>query len=199
MKRLVFLLLLSSIGAAHAAYRDNSLLARITVYWARGGHGADRYSRLHKSATGTRLQQGHCAVDPRKIPYGSKVVMPDGTTLHAVDTGTAVRTRKAARKMGRSATERNAIVIDKFFETKQQALVWANSNPPFLNVKVVPPGAPAVATPNLTNSQPIALAPQGPAKRAGGPSAGAVTIVNNAPALGPTGGIIRNPLGRMGR
>ena len=199
MKRLAFLLLLSSIVAAHGYYRDNSLLARITVYWARGGHGADRYSRLHKSATGTRLQQGHCAVDPRKIPYGSKVVMPDGTTLHAVDTGTAVRNRKAARRFGRTVPEKNAIVIDKFFETKQQALVWANSNPPFVNVKVIPPGSPAVATPNLTNSQPIALAPQAPAKRVGGPSASVATIVNNTPTAGPTGGIIRNPLGRLGR
>ena len=199
MKQLVFLLLLSSIGTAHGYYRDNPLLARVTVYWAHGGREADRYSRVHKSATGTRLQQGHCAVDPRKIPYGSKVVMPDGTTLHAVDTGTAVRNRKAARKSGRTINERNAIVIDKFFETKRQAMIWANSNPPFLSVKVVPPGAPAVATPNITNSQPIALAPQAPAKPPGGASAGAATIVNNAPPSGPTGGIIRNPLGRLGR
>ncbi len=199
MKRLVFLLLLGSMGAAHGYYRDNSLLARITVYWARGGRGADRYSRLHKSATGMRLQQGHCAVDPRKIPYGSKVVMPDGTTLHAVDTGTAVRNRKAARKSGRTTNERNAIVIDKFFETKRQALIWANSNPPFVSVKVLPPGASAVVTPSLTNSQPIALAPRAPAKPAGGASGNAMTIVNNAPAAGPTGGIVRNPLGRLGR
>lgn len=199
MKRLVLVLLLGSMGAAHGYYRDNSLLARVTVYWAGGGHGADRYTRQHKAATGMRLQQGHCAVDPRKIPYGSKVVMPDGTTLHAVDTGSAVRNRKAARKSGRTINEKNAIVIDKFFETKRQALMWANSNPPFVSVKVIPPGAPAVATPNITNSQPIAFAPPAPASRSGGASAGAVAIVNNGPATGPTGGIIRNPLGRLGR
>ena len=199
MKRLVLFLLLSSIGAAQAYYRDNSLLARVTVYWAKGGHGADRYSRQHKSATGTRLQQGHCAVDPRKIPYGSKVVMPDGTTLHAVDTGSAVRNRKAARKSGRTTDERSAIVIDKFFETKRQALIWANSNPPFVNVKVIPPGAAAVAKPNITTSQPIALAPAVSAKPAGGASTGAMTIINNGPTAGPTGGIVRNPLGRLGR
>jgi len=198
MKRLVFALLLGSIGAAHGYYRDNSLLARVTVYWAHGGRGADRYSRQHKSATGTRLQQGHCAVDPRKIPYGSKVLMTDGSTLNAVDTGSAVRNRKAARKSGHTITEKNAIVIDRFFETKHQALMWANSNPPFVNVKVITPGAPAVATPNITNSQPIALGPQAPAKSSGGSSASAATIVNNAPATGPTGGIIRNPLGRLG-
>ena len=126
-------------------------------------------------------------------------MLPDGSTLHAVDTGTAVRNRKAARKSGRTVTERNAIVIDKFFETKRQALTWANSNPPFVNVKVVPPAAPAVAKPNITNSQPIALAPPASIKPSGGVSSGAMAITNNAPATGPTGGIIRNPLGRMGR
>src|SRR5689334_5792768 len=194
MKRLVLVLLLGSMGAAHGYYRDNSLLARVTVYWAGGGHGADRYTRQHKAATGMRLQQGHCAVDPRKIPYGSKVVMPDGTTLHAVDTGTAVRNRKAARKAGRNNSERNAIVIDKFFETKRQALTWANSNPSFVNVKVIPPNAPAVETPNITNSQPIALTQPRPAQKPIG-GAGAATIINNA----PTGGLVRNPLGRLGR
>src|SRR4051812_37254992 len=118
MKRLALLLLLATVGAADGYYRDNSLLARVTVYWAHGGRDADRYTRQYKSATGQHLQQGHCAVDPRKIPYGSKVVLPDGTALNAVDTGTAVRNRKAARKSGRTAHERNAIVIDKFFETK---------------------------------------------------------------------------------
>jgi 3D (Asp-Asp-Asp) domain-containing protein len=199
MKRLVFLLLLSTICAAHGYYRDNSLLARVTVYWAGGGRGSDRYTRLHKSATGQRLQQGHCAVDPRRIPFGSKVVLPDGTTLHAVDTGTAVRNRKAARKAGRTQTERNAIVIDKFFETKRQALMWANSNPPFVNVKVIAPGAPVVAKPNITNSQPIALAPPPPTKPTGGVTPVTMAITNIVPAIGPTGGIIRNPLGRMGR
>jgi hypothetical protein len=197
MKRLVVLLLLSTICAAHGYYRDNSLLARVTVYWARGG--SDRYTRLHKSATGERLQQGHCAVDPRRIPFGSNVVLPDGTTLHAVDTGTAVRNRKAARKAGRTPNERNAIVIDKFFETKRQALTWANSNPPFVNVKVITPGAAAVAHANITNSQPIPLTPPTPIKPAGGASSGVMTIVNNAPVTGPTGGVIRNPLGRLGR
>ena len=190
----------SSFARATRDPRSNSLLARVTVYWARGGHGADRYTRQHKSATGQRLQQGHCAVDPRKIPYGSHVMLPDGSTLAAVDTGSAVRNRKAARRLGRNPDERNAIVIDKFFETKRQALAWASANPPFVSVKVVPPNAPAVATPNITNSQPIALTPPPPAtKRPGGDSTTAMTVVSNPPTTGPTGGIIRNPLGRLGR
>jgi hypothetical protein len=63
----------------------------------------------------------HCAVDPQKIPYGSKVVFPD-TVCVAVDCGSDVINRKAARLSGRNVAERNAIVIDRFFETKQKAL-----------------------------------------------------------------------------
>src|SRR5437868_12961913 len=159
MKRLILLLLLGVIATANGFAGDNSLLARVTVYWARGGHGADHYTRQHKSATGQRLRQGHCAVDPRKIPYGSRVVLPDGSTLAAVDTGSAVRNRKAARRLGRTHDERSAIVIDKFFETKRQAMAWASTNPPFVSVKVVPPNSSPVAKPNITTSQPIALNP----------------------------------------
>jgi 3D (Asp-Asp-Asp) domain-containing protein len=142
------------------------------------------------------LQQGHCAVDPRKIPYGSKVVLPDGTALSAVDTGTAVQNRKAARKAGHTINERNAIVIDKFFETKSQALMWANSNPPFVNVKVVPPNAPTVAKPNITNEQPIALgtAPT-PNRVFSNPPVPQNRVASNT----PSGIAIRNPLGRLGR
>lgn len=114
----------------------------MTVYWASGGRGSDRYTRKHRCATGTRLETGHCAVDPKRIPYGSKIILPDGTRLSAVDTGTAVRNRKAARLSGKTPTERNAIVIDRFFETKQQALAWANSHPHFIPVRVIQAGSP---------------------------------------------------------
>ena len=185
VKRLILILLVGLGWLPQGFARDNSLLARVTVYWAGGGRGSDHYTRQHKSATGLRLQQGNCAVDPRRIPYGSRVVLPDGTALSAVDTGSAVRNRKAARRSGRTNYERNAIVIDKFFETKGQALAWASSNPPFINVKVVQSNVATVAKPNITNSQPIALNP--------------ATATTKAAAASPTGGVIRNPLGRLGR
>ena len=116
-----------------------TVLARVTVYWASGGKGSDRYTRRHKCATGLRLKTGHCAVDPAKIPYGSSIVLPDGTSLAAVDTGTAVKNRKAARVLGRTSTEKNAVVVDRFFETKKQALAWANSHPYFMPVRVITP------------------------------------------------------------
>ena len=117
---------------------EQSILARVTVYWASGGGGSDRWTRRHICSTGAHLQPGHCAVDPRRIPYGSKVTLPDGALL-AVDTGSAVVSRKAARRSGRTALERSALVIDRFFETKQQALSWANRNPYFMFVRVSSP------------------------------------------------------------
>ena len=198
MKRLILLLLLGVTATANGFTVDNSLLARVTVYWAHGGRGADRDTRQHKSATGLRLRQGHCAVDPKRIPYGSRVVLPDGSALSAVDTGSAVRNRKAARKLGRSSYERDAIVIDKFFETKRQALAWANSNPPFVNVKVIPPNAPAVPRPNITSAQPLALSPTAMATNSQ-PKASDPTVAATIAVTTPTGGIVRNPLGRLGR
>ena len=118
--------------------RDQSLLARVTVYWASGGHGSDSSTRRHQCSTGVRLRVGHCAVDPRRIPYGSKVVFVDGV-FTAVDTGGAVISRKAARRAGRTPAERNALVVDRFFETKRQALSWANAHPAFMTVQVIPP------------------------------------------------------------
>ena len=55
MKRLVLLLLFGVTAGANGFTGDKSLLARVTVYWAQGGHGADQYTRQHKSATGTRF------------------------------------------------------------------------------------------------------------------------------------------------
>jgi hypothetical protein len=135
--------------------RDESVLARVTVYWAKGGSGSDRDTRAHRCSTGLRLRAGHCAVDPRKIPYGSRVVLPSGETLAAVDTGSAVKNRKAARQSGRTSYERSALVIDRFFETKRQALAWANTHPPFMPIRVVRPLS-ATAQPQLVSrSQPL--------------------------------------------
>jgi hypothetical protein len=163
----ILVLLLAPSGFAH----EQSLLARVTVYWAAGGRGSDRWTRRHICSTGVRLAAGHCAVDPRRIPYGSRVILPDATLL-AVDTGSAVVSRKAARRAGRTALERSAIVIDRFFETKQQALSWAGRNPYFMLVRVSPPNfrTSVISQPQqlgqapVSNSQqqPITAPPQSP-------------------------------------
>lgn len=125
----VSLLVCQLFGAEH------SVLARVTVYWHREGSSGE-YAALN----GTPLREGHCAVDPKKIPYGSKVVFSDAECV-AVDSGPAVVNRKAARSCGRKAVERNAIVIDRFFDTKQEALTWAKAHPRFMTVRILPPGA----------------------------------------------------------
>jgi hypothetical protein len=38
---------------------------------------------------------------------------------------------------GRTAAQRNAPVIDRFFESKREALSWANAHPHFMTVRVV--------------------------------------------------------------
>ena len=173
MKGLIIAILIGAVATpARASLFDRqnpSLLARVTVYWASGGKGSDRYTRHHKTATGRRLRDGHCAVDPNKIPYGSNVVLPDGTVLNAVDTGTAVRNRKAARLAGKTPDERNAVVIDRFFETKKQALAWANSPPHFIPVRVVTPrSAVTTASAMFSPRRAIAVTTTSPRKFNGG-------------------------------
>src|SRR4029077_19307018 len=112
----VFLLLCASSLFA----REESILARITVYWP--GEGQSR-----ACSNGARLRAGHCAVDPKRIPYGSHVIFPDAECV-AVDSGPGVVNRTAARACGRTAAQRNAIVIDRFFESKQAALAWSSAH-----------------------------------------------------------------------
>ena len=126
----IFLLSLASVTFA----REESVLARVTSYWANEG-ASGKYG-----STGARLRAGHCAVDPKRIPYGSKVLFPDRACT-AVDTGTAVVNRKAARRCGRTANQLKAIVVDRFFETKREAMAWTNGHPEFMTLQVVPPGS----------------------------------------------------------
>ena len=113
---------------------EQSTLARVTVYWHGEGSGENA------AWNGTPLREEHCAVDPNRIPYGSKVVFTDAECV-AVDSGPDVINRKAARLCGRKAAERNAIVIDRFFDSKQKALEWAQTHPHFMTVRILTPDA----------------------------------------------------------
>jgi hypothetical protein len=96
------LLLVSQMFAS-----EHSALARVTVYWKDKALGANA------AWNGVQLREGHCAVDPKKIPYGSKVVFHDAECV-AVDTGPDVVNRKAARlcaRSGLSATRSSSIVF----------------------------------------------------------------------------------------
>src|SRR5438309_5589203 len=119
--------------ASWAYAAEQPTLVRVTTYWR--GEG-----QLRAAWDGARLRNGHCAIDPKKIRYGSRIVLGD-EELIAVDTGPAVVNRKAARLSGRNEAERNAVVIDRYFETKSQAVAWEKSHPHFMKVRVLSPGA----------------------------------------------------------
>ncbi len=128
MKWLITAVGLISLFACQAFASEHSALARVTVYWPGEGSGANA------AWNGARLNDGHCAVNPKKIPYGSKVVFHDAECL-AVDTGPDVVNRKAARLCGRNQSERNAIVIDRFFEAKEKEYAQPTPRP---RTKLVP-------------------------------------------------------------
>ena len=129
MKRLVITAGLVLSFACQPFASDRTALARITVYWPGEGSG--------KSAAwnGAPLRENHCAVDPKKIPYGSKISFGDGECM-AVDTGPDVVKRKAARSLGHTAAERNAIVVDRFFDSRETAFAWESTHPHFMMVRI---------------------------------------------------------------
>lgn len=120
------------LAATSGFGREQSMLVRVTGYWRGEGSGE------RAAWNGARLRTGHCAVDPKKIPYGSKVVFPDLECV-AVDTGPAVVSRKSARYCGKNTSQKNALVVDRFFETKREAVEWSNSHPQFITVRVIAP------------------------------------------------------------
>jgi 3D (Asp-Asp-Asp) domain-containing protein len=134
MRWLITAVVVALVLAAQIFAGEHPTLARVTVY------GKDKVSGANAAWNGVKLREGHCAVDPKKIPYGSKVVFYDAECV-AVDTGPDVVNRKAARICARSAAQRNALVIDRFFDAKQDALAWAEANPHFMIVKIRRPFA----------------------------------------------------------
>jgi 3D (Asp-Asp-Asp) domain-containing protein len=127
------------VATAQAAGKDliagkNGLagrLARLTAYWS--GEG-DYYTGRGVSATGIHLHGGHCAVDPSIIPYGSVVVISGVGQFLAVDTGSAVISREAAREAGHNHAERSALVIDLYFEHARDGRRFAAEGPKFASI-----------------------------------------------------------------
>jgi 3D (Asp-Asp-Asp) domain-containing protein len=105
-------------------------LARVTAYWP----GEDYYTNRRMSATGARLRVGYCAVDAAIIPYGSVVHIPGIGSFLAMDTGTAVISRKAARESGHTREERGAMVIDLFFPSRRAGELFSREGPKFARV-----------------------------------------------------------------
>ena len=101
------------------------LKVRLTAYWC----GQDPDTSRFKSSTGYTLKPGKsCAVYPKIIPYGSTVVI-NGKEFKAIDTGTAVVSKKASRG--------KLPVVDLFFKTERQAMLALNQFPvhPWVEIK----------------------------------------------------------------
>lgn len=105
-------------------------LARVTAYWP----GEDYYTNHKLTATGVRLRPGYCAVDSNIIPYGSLVMIPGVGNYLAMDTGTAVISRKAAKESGHNRAERSALVIDLYFPSRKAGELFSREGPKFAMV-----------------------------------------------------------------
>ena len=101
---------------------------RLTAYWARGSD-TDSWSAKRQSSSGATLKPNQSvAVDPRIIPYFSKLYIPNLGFRVAHDTGTAVISKKASHGQ--------YPVIDIFFMTEKEAMRFVNNNPKIVKVAV---------------------------------------------------------------
>ena len=101
---------------------------RLTAYWAKGS-GTDSWSAKRQSSTGATLKPNRSvAVDPKIIPYFSKLYIPNLGFRFAHDTGTDVIRKKASH--GKYP------VVDIFFMTEKEAMRFVNNNPKVVKVAV---------------------------------------------------------------
>jgi 3D (Asp-Asp-Asp) domain-containing protein len=101
---------------------------RLTAYWAKGSD-TDSWSAKRQSSTGATLKPNKSvAVDPKVIPFFSKVYIPNLGFRVAHDTGTDVIKRKASG--GKYP------IIDIFFMTEKEAMRFVNNNPKVVKVAI---------------------------------------------------------------
>lgn len=119
--KILIILFLSLFSAMEA----KEMTARVTYYWSGAGGQVGA-----KTSTGAKAQSGKTlAVDPKVIPYGSKVFIPQmGKTYVAQDTGSAVVSKKASKG--------KTIVVDVFCSSKSEADKYIKKFPMYMKVIV---------------------------------------------------------------
>lgn len=124
LKIIAALLLFSNCTAAPKPIEYK--LVRVTYYWP----GSDGQTRNITSTGKTAVHLKTCAVDPKIFPYGSKLHVKEmSMTFTANDTGKWVKSKRAAKKMGK-----NVPVIDIFVKSKQEANKLIKKYPHFMSV-----------------------------------------------------------------
>ena len=101
---------------------------RLTAYWAKGSN-TDSWSAKRQSSTGATLKPNKSvAVDPKIIPYFSKLYIPNLGFRVPHDTGTDVIRKKASG--GKYP------IIDIFFMSEKEAIRFINNNPKIVKVAI---------------------------------------------------------------
>ena len=110
------------------AVPKKEIKVRLTAYWAKGSD-TDSDTAKRRSSTGATLKPNKSvAVDPRIIPYFSKLYIPNLGFRVAHDTGTDVIRKKASHG--------TYPIVDIFFMTEKEAMRFVNNNPKIVKVAV---------------------------------------------------------------
>jgi 3D (Asp-Asp-Asp) domain-containing protein len=110
------------------ALPKKEIKVRLTAYWAKGSD-TDSDTAKRRSSTGATLKPNKSvAVDPRIIPYFSRLYIPNLGFRFAHDTGTDVIRKKASH--GKYP------IVDIFFMTEKEAMRFVNNNPKIVKIAV---------------------------------------------------------------
>lgn len=117
--------------------RGKKITVRLTTYSKDERlpkHHPDKWSKKGISSTGIPLQNMQSvAVDPKIIPYFSKIKLSClNFIVSAIDTGSWVKSKRAAIKMGR-----NCPVIDLFFNKERDAADFRRRTPLFVEALIL--------------------------------------------------------------
>ena len=126
----IFLLSLASAAFA----REESVLARVTSYWANEGTSGEYAIRADVCAPAIARSIRN------EFRNGAKLFFP----MASAPPSTPDRQWLIAKPLVYADERRaklKAIVVDRFFETKLEAMAWTNAHSEFMILQIVPPGS----------------------------------------------------------